>query len=120
MSKITDEIVAKHKASEIITYLLKVDTTKAATDSTEEEASDLIEQKEGVYYAILRRPGRKEIGFAMSKKDPLSMGESFLKTCWVDGDDEITDINFQDTVGVVAALQAANLFEVAQGSLKKL
>ncbi|MEA5461554.1 hypothetical protein VB796_20980 [Arcicella sp. LKC2W] len=120
MSKITDEIVAKHKASGITTYLLKVDTTKTATDTSEEDESEVIEQKEGVYYAILKKPGRKEIGHAMSKKDPLSMGESFLKMCWIDGDDEMTDINFQDTVGVVAALQAANLFEVVQGSLKKL
>ncbi len=118
MTKITDKSVAEWKeaiGSDI--FLLKVDLSK----DDEDTGVEAIVNKEGVFYAILKKAGRREIGLAMTAgKDPIAMGESIIKNCWLDGDEEIKDLNYQDTVGVVAAMQAVELMSVGQGSLKKL
>jgi hypothetical protein len=41
----------------------------------------------------LKKPGRRELGLAMaSGKDPLQMAESLIKSCWLEGDEEIKDL----------------------------
>ena len=124
MSKITQEILDAHRGKEVKIFVLKIDVSEEsqANDKSisSEEQADVIEQREGVYYALLRKPGRREISFAMSSKTPLDMGDALVSSCWIDGDDEIKDIKYQDTIGVVAAMQAVKLMEVGQGELKKI
>jgi hypothetical protein len=120
MSKITQEIVDKHRAKEAAVYILKVDTNATETEEEMEDSDIIPEDTKGIYYALLRKPGRKEIGFAMMQKTPLDIGDAFIKNCWIDGDEEIKDIAYQDTIGVVASTQAIKLMNIAQGSLKKL
>ena len=117
MSKITDEILKELKAKTPELFLLKVDLNKDAEETEEKE----IVHKEGVFYAVLKKAGRREIGLAMTAgKDPIAMGQSIIKNCWLEGDEEITDLQYEDTVGLVAAMQAVELMSVGQGSLKKL
>lgn len=123
MTKITQEIVDAHRNKEAKVFLLKVDISENAQkqqDIIEADDADKIEEREGVYYALLRKPGRREISFAMSSKTPLDMGEALISSCWIDGDSEIKDIAYQDTVGLVAQMQAVKLMEIGIGALKKI
>lgn len=117
MSKLTNEKVVEWKeaiGNDI--FLLKVDLNKEESD----DDSGIV-HKEGVFYAVLKKAGRREIGLAMTAgKDPIAMGQSIIKNCWLDGDEEIKDLQYEDTVGLVAAMQAVELMSVGQGSLKKL
>lgn len=123
MSKVTDEIVENYKKLGIVCYLLRV-SMREKDDTLDEESNDeiqKIEHSEDVFYAVLKKPGRREVGLAMTAgKDPIAMGESIIKNCWLDGDEEIRDLNNQDTIGLSAAIQAMKLMETGQGSLKKL
>ena len=128
MTKITKELLSAWKAKGIVTYLLEVDLRDEnevyPDDDTSDNTSDEpnIKQDAGVYYCILKKPGRREIGLAQmaGSKDTLAMGESIIKNCWLDGDEEIKDLAYQDTIGVVASIQAITLMNVGQSSLKKL
>jgi hypothetical protein len=118
MSKITQEVLDAHRNKEAKVFVLRVDVSEDAPSF--EGDADKIEEKEGVYYALLRKPLRRDISFAMSSKTPLDMGDALIQTCWIDGDPEIKDIAYQDTIGVIAAMQAVKLMEVGQGALKKI
>lgn len=128
MTKLTQEDVDKYKGSETTVYLMKIDVSEdavkdlSADDEDDADLSDELEFREGVYYALLHKPKRKDISNAMSRsrKDPLAMGETLIKNCIILGDDEITNIAFQDTVGLQASMQASKLFAIGEGSLKKL
>lgn len=149
MSKITQEILDGYRGKEVRIHVLKVDMSKddnhidpkkgekpvLENDSKLsfedwqkknfskedfEEDSDKIVEKKGVYYALLKTPGRREMGFAMSSSNPLDMGEALISSCWIEGDPEIKAIEFRDTIGAVAAMTALKLMDVGKGSLKKI
>ncbi len=67
----------------------------------------------------LRKPKRKELGYAMSKvqTNPLGFAEVILQNCWLGGDEEVRD---NDSYFLGASSQIDELMEVQQASLKKL
>jgi hypothetical protein len=140
MSKITQEILDSYKKKEVKFHLLKVDITgrekgksviknpvsisfeewEKMQANKDDEVDEEIEQVEGVYYAILRTPGRKQLSFALSSKDQLEMGKAIKESCWETGDDEMRDIAYQDSVGMWADMQALELLSKGQTALKKI
>ena len=71
--------------------------------------------------AVLHKPGRKELSFAMAgsnqAKDSVKFSEILLKQCWIDGDKEFMedDNYFLSAVPVLGALA-----EVKEAEIKKL
>ena len=71
--------------------------------------------------AVLHKPTRKDLSFAMAgsnqAKDSVKFSETLLKQCWIDGDMEFqTDDNY-----FFAAVPTLNaLSEVKEAEIKKL
>lgn len=71
--------------------------------------------------AVLHKPGRKELSFAMAgsnqAKDSVKFAEILLKQCWIDGDKEFLedDNYFLSAVPILGALA-----EVKEAEIKKL
>jgi hypothetical protein len=110
--EIAAQLKAKYPNMEI--FLLEVDMS----DEIEHESPSL----KSVFQAVLKKPGRRELGLAMaSGKDPLQMAESLIKSCWLEGDEEIKDLQYEDTIGLYACMQAMELLNVGnKGKLRKL
>lgn len=110
------ELKAKYPNMEV--YLLFVDMT----DDVESLPKQSAVREKLKFYAVLKKPGRKELGLAYaSGRDPLAMAESLIKSCWLEGDDEIKDLQYEDTIGLSASTQAMELLSVgSKGKLKKL
>lgn len=110
--EIAVQLKTKYPNMEI--FLLEVDMS----DEIEHESKSL----KSVFQAVLKKPGRRELGLAMAAgKDPLQMAESLIKSCWLEGDEEIKDLQYEDTIGLYACMQAMELLNVGnKGKLRKL
>jgi hypothetical protein len=74
----SEEIAAQLKAKypNIEIFLLEVDMS----DEKEHESPNSNYRPKSVYQAVLKKPGRRELGLAMaSGKDPLQMAESLIR-----------------------------------------
>lgn len=111
------EAALKSKYPNMEVFLLEIDLSDEMKDFGGTNA-----QKKSVFQAVLKTPGRRELGLAMaSGKDPLQMAESLIKSCWLEGDEEIKDLQYQDTIGLYACMQAMELLNVGnKGKLRKL
>lgn len=125
MSKITNETIVKAKAENGEIFVLEVDMNELAELSTNEDSvQDLkietakgeFKAIEGAFYAVVKKPNKKVIGFAMTHRDPIQMGNAILKNCIVEADDEILE---NEDVNITAALQAMKFVQIGQGSIKK-
>ena len=71
--------------------------------------------------AILHKPTRKDLSFAMAgsnqAKDSVKFSEILLKQCWVDGDMEFQDV---DKYFFAAVPVLGTLSEVKEAEVKKL
>lgn len=83
-----------------------------------------IEDNNKTYKCLLCEPNRFVIEAALAEvapigKDPklIKAGELILNSCWVSGDDEIRTI---DRLLVSAALQAYEMINMANATLKKI
>jgi hypothetical protein len=116
----SEEIAAQLKAKypNIEIFLLEVDMS----DEKEDKSPNSNYRPKSVFQAVLKKPGRRELGLAMaSGKDPLQMAESLIKSCWLEGDEEIKDLQYEDTIGLHACMQAMELLNVGnKGKLRKL
>lgn len=71
--------------------------------------------------AVLHKPSRKDLAFAMAgsnqAKDSVKFSELLLKQCWIDGDKELIedDNYFFSVVPVLGALS-----EIKEAEVKKL
>jgi hypothetical protein len=121
MTKITKSILDEHRVRESGVFLIKVDANHSITD-TELDGEDIeeIEEKEGVYYAILRAPNRTEKAFAMNSRDVVKVGEMLLKNCWLTGDEEIRAKENEDTLGFSACMAANSIMDINRSAVKKL
>jgi len=70
------------------------------------------------YNCVLRKPSRDEYFafFSFSVTSPMKGLELILKSCWLEGDDEIMDI---DPVFFGALTQVGELVEVYEATVKK-
>lgn len=111
------EAALKSKYPNMDVFLLEIDLSDEIKDFGGTNA-----QKKSVFQAVLKKPGRRELGLAMAAgKDPLQMAESLIKNCWLEGDEEIKDLQYEDTIGLYACMQAMELLNVGnKGKLKKL
>ncbi|MGX7686817.1 hypothetical protein ACWA1C_06595 [Flectobacillus roseus] len=111
------EAALKSKYSNMEVFLLEIDLSDEIKDFGGTNA-----QKKAVFQAVLKKPGRRELGLAMAAgKDPLQMAESLIKSCWLEGDEEIKDLQYEDTIGLHACMQAMELLNVGnKGKLRKL
>lgn len=66
--------------------------------------------------AVLKKPSRAQISYALSVKEPVKVGETLLNNCWVEGDEEIrtNDDYFFGAIGSMS-----ELIEVKKASLVK-
>lgn len=114
--EIADKLKAKYPNIEI--FLLEVDMS----DEMENQSPSSYYRPKSVFQAVLKKPGRRELGLAMaSGKDPLQMAESLIKSCWLEGDEEIKDLQYENTIGLYACMQAMELLNVGnKGKLTKL
>lgn len=95
--------------------------TKEQLESWKKKYGDVFEVVAGDKKAILHKPGRNDLSFAMAgssqAKDSVKFSEILLKQCWIAGDEEIqtNDEYFLSVVPVLGALA-----EVKEAEIKKL
>lgn len=95
--------------------------TKEQLKSWKEKYGEVFEISCEDKKAVLHKPGRKELSFAMAgsnqAKDSVKFAEILLKQCWIDGDKEFMDDDnyFLSAVPVLGALA-----EVKEAEIKKL
>ena len=124
MSKVTLGEIQKAKAEHQIVYVIEVDMNEQGkiSDLLQDEPEAKIDtsgkllEGENIFRALLKKPEKKVIGLALTSKDPIQMGNIFLKNCILVADDEIMD---DDDVNIAASLQSIKFVSLGQGSLKK-
>jgi len=95
--------------------------TKDQLKGWKEKYGDVFEVVAADKKAILHKPTRQDLSFAMAgsgqAKDSVKFSEILLKQCWVDGDMEIQteDAYFLSVLPVLGALS-----EVKEAEIKKL
>lgn len=104
MKKVTQEQIKEWKDKHKDVYLIEV---KGADD-----------EEFGCY---VRRPKRAELQYASTVssggKDGIKFSEQILRSCWLDGDEEIQT---SDSLFLAAAGKLDTLIEIAEASIKKL
>lgn len=129
MTKVTQDLInaAIEKHGEV--YVLEVANKSVELNLTDTEgevievAEGEFQAEEGYNYAVLHKPDKRTLGFAMTHRDPIQLGNVLLKNCTVEltkgdylSDDDI--LNNED-VNVAAALQVTQLFDIRAAKLKK-
>lgn len=67
---------------------------------------------------VVRKPGRKDLSFAMLlKDDPIKFNETLLNNLWVDGDEELKT---NDDYFLAVSSQLGELLQIKEATLKKL
>ena len=71
------------------------------------------------YVGILKKPGRKAIGYASSvgTKDPMKFNEIILKACWIAGDEELMS---NDELFMAVGAKLSELIVIKTAELEKL
>lgn len=130
MSKLTNDHLEKAKAKHGDVFVIEVEAG-TGLNLSEDESVPLKELKkettdfkpeEGKFYAILQKPDKKVIGYAMTQKNPVAMGEFMLKNCIVEIDKEMycdPEIFDQEDITIAAALQVTEFIEIGQAKIKK-
>lgn len=73
---------------------------------------------EGGHSALLKKPTRQQLGYAMSAaNDPIKKTEILITSCWIEGDDIIKS---DPGLLVGAAPQLDAIIEVKSAEIKKL
>lgn len=95
--------------------------TKEQLNSWKEKFGEIFEISCDDKKAILHKPTRKDLSFAMAgsnqAKDSVKFSEILLKQCWVDGDMEFQDV---DKYFFAAVPVLGTLSEVKEAEVKKL
>jgi len=95
--------------------------TQEQLESWKKKYGEVFEVVSGDKKAILHKPSRQDLSFAMAgssqAKDSVKFSEILLKQCWIDGDPEIQTVDdyFLSVVPVLGALS-----EVKEAEIKKL
>jgi len=93
--------------------------TKAQIDALKAKHGDIflieVENKK----AIVKAPGRKELGAAstLAGSDPMKFNEQILKSCWLEGDEEIKT---NDRLFMSVSAKLDKIIEIAEAEIKKL
>lgn len=133
MSKVNQELIDKAKAKHGEVFVLEVqgavNNTLADLNLKEEKKIDSIEVAEGPfkpekgkYYAVLRKPDKRVIGYSMTEKDPIQMGNFILNNVIVeiDGESYADDaITQEDDINIAAALEVTTFINIGTAKLKK-
>jgi hypothetical protein len=120
-----DAAILKHE----VVYVLEVANKSVELNLTDTEGKvietaegDFVAQ-EGYSYAVLHSPDKRTLGFAMTHRDPIQLGNALLKNCIVtlEKDDYLNDdaIMNDDDVNIAAALEVTQLFDIRAAKLKK-
>lgn len=80
---------------------------------------DVFKVTSGDKVCYLRSPKRKELAFASmaSKDNPLAFNEMILKSCWLDGDE---DIRTNDAYFMGASQVIGEIIQIKEAKLEKL
>lgn len=130
MSKITNDHVAKAKAKYGTIYVLGAQSDNSQTlNEINQDKPEEIEAVEGEFtpeagkfYAILKKPGKREIGLSMTYKDPIQMGNSLLRNSIVEIDNESyvdDEILQNEEINIAAAIEVTQLINIGTAQLKK-
>ena len=95
---------------------------------TEEKKKELKEKHGDIYLvtvedksAVLRKPTRKDLSYAMAASsqgnDPIALAETIMKNCFVEGDRELME---DDDYFFGAMPVVTEMIQVKAGELKKL
>ena len=133
MSKITNELIVKAKAKHGVVYVLEASGEASTTigeladsetpepEKIETATGEFVAEK-GKVYAIIHKPDRRTIGFSMTHKDPIQMGNAILKNTIVEIDGESyadPEILESEDINIAAALQVTTLINIGTARLKK-
>lgn len=120
---ISVDLIKKLKKENGFVYLVEVyDEDVEIAEVAEEKKSGRIPTIDEptldpkAHYAILRKPTKREIGVAMTMKDPVQLGEFLLKNLSLFTDPQLTE---NEDLAVSAALEAAGTISLKKASLKK-
>lgn len=127
MSKINQELIEKAAEKHGEVFVLEVANKSielaSSGDKAIEDLSDEFKPEWGYSYAVLRRPDKRILGFAMTYKDPIQMGSALLKNCIVEleKDNLLTDDDIlnDEQVNIAASLEVTQLIDIRAAKLKK-
>lgn len=125
MSKVTQELIDKAKEMYKDVYVLEVGGSDipGSDESTEiTEETDEFRPQKGYSYALVRKPDKKIIGFALTYRDPIQMGNAILKNCIVEINKELiydTEVLEDEKLNMAASIQINQLVEIGAAKLKK-
>ncbi len=128
MSKVTQALIdaAAQKHGEVFILEVSSGSIELAAASNEKEievSEEEFQPEPGYAYAVVHRPDKRTLGFALTQKDPIQVGNALLKNCIVElekGVPVADDAILQDEqTNISAALEVVQLVEIRAAKLKK-
>lgn len=128
MSRVTKKAVLAAKEKYGTIYIVTVSDQELNIVENQESSKEIgsiddFSPKKNEFYALLHKPGKREVGVALTYRDPVQMGNSLLKNCIIkddEGNDLADEAILQDEdVNISASLQVVELVNLKAASLKK-